>query len=91
MVQCNFIQQIRQYKIFGMAIFDWISTFLAGLLLTYLLDKYVFIKNNFWELYVWTMIFLIILAIFVHKIMGVDTMLNYYLGLNPKPLQTICN
>lgn len=82
----NLIQTLRKPKIFGMAIFDWVMTFLGSYLLTYLIYTY-YHKYDFTTLYTIVTIKLVILGIFMHWILGVKTMLGYYLGINSKPLR----
>lgn len=80
------IQTLRKPKIFGMAIFDWVMTLLGSYLLTYLIYNY-YHKYHFTTLYVIVTIKLVILGIFLHWLLGVKTMLGYYLGINSKPLR----
>jgi hypothetical protein len=71
---------LRKPKIFGMAIFDWTVSLLLGLLVGW----YFSVKGLGWIpfLFAW-----IAFGIAVHAAFGVNTMLGYYLGLNPKPLR----
>ncbi len=86
---CSWIDIIREPKIFGMAIFDWTATLIAVYIITWFVNKrypgYGFIK-----MFIVLAIITTIVAIIVHKIFGINTMLNYYLGLNPKPKRIKC-
>lgn len=71
---------VRKPKIFGMAIFDWTVSLLLGLLVGWLLS----VKGIQWIPFflAW-----IAFGIAVHAAFGVNTMLGYYLHLNPKPVR----
>ena len=75
----SLIQTLRGPKIFGMAIFDWTLSILGLVLLGITLKIKTAPK---WIAFVFAWI---LFGVAVHKLMGVDTMLGYYLGLNPKP------
>lgn len=68
------IANLREYRIFGMAIFDWVAT-MAGALLLSRITKTCFISS---------FIILTMLAIVIHAAFGIPTMLNVYLGLAEK-------
>ena len=74
------IQNLRQYKFIGIAIFDVLATYIVAIILSNILDY----KNNTKKPYGALKIFalLIIIAIAVHYYMEIPTMFNYYLGLN---------
>ena len=71
---------LRKHKIFGMAIFDWTVSLLLGLLVGWFLS----VKGLRWIpfLLAW-----VLFGIAVHAAFGVNTMLGYYLHLNPKPVR----
>lgn len=71
------IDNLRKYRIFEMAIFDFSVTFLSAFIIKKLFKLKYSVINIF--------IFLIILGIIVHKLLNIDTMLGYYIGLNDKP------
>ena len=83
------ICKLREPKILGMAIFDWIMTFIGIYLIT-IIVKYYYKNMNFYKLYLHLGIVTIIIGIILHKILGIDTMLGYYLGLNIKPKRIKC-
>lgn len=68
------IAELRQYRIFGMAIFDWVATIIGALLISRATGTCVAA----------TFIILIVIAIIAHVAFGVPTMLNVYLGLAKK-------
>jgi len=74
------IQSLRKPKIFGMSIFDWAVSLLLGLLV----GLYISVKGLGWIpfLVAW-----ILFGVAVHAAFGVNTMLGYYLHLNPKPVR----
>lgn len=73
-VKCSFINRLRNPKIFGMAIFDWIATFVTAMIIAVIFKRPKLTLPVFMGLTV--------LAIVVHIVFKVPTMLNYYLGLN---------
>ena len=89
MTDCTFIQTLRSFRIYGMAIFDWALTLLGGYILARILSSY-FKSENFYRLFFNVTFGLVVLAIFLHKIFEVDTMLGYYLGLNEMPEVVKC-
>ena len=76
--KCSFIDRLRGPKIFNMAIFDWVCTIIAAWIIA------AAYSDNTLKSFVYILIILVILAILVHKIFNIPTMLNYYLGLNTK-------
>jgi len=83
MPPCTAIQRLRKPKILNMSIFDWITSLLLAALLGYFLS----IKGSQWLpfLLAWTL-----LGVLTHYAFGINTMLGYYLGLNPVPIRQEC-
>ena len=82
---CSWIQTLRKPKILDMSIFDWVASLLAAALAGYFLFK---LRGWFnWTLFIvgWTLA-----GVAIHKLFGVNTMLGYYMGLNPKPIRKEC-
>lgn len=77
------LKTLRKPKILGMAIFDWVTSLLAG----FLIGK--FILRLPWSFAIWILWLFtwILFGIVVHSAFGIHTMLGYYLGLNPKPIR----
>jgi len=73
------IDTLRGPKILDMSIFDWVTS-IAGAIL---LGKWLGIKGL--EKWIGFILAWIIFGIVVHYVVGVNTMLGYYLGLNEKP------
>ena len=76
------IDQLRQYRIAEMAIFDWVTSLLGAIIIGYYLLK----LRSIIHWIVWIIIW-ILFGIIVHLLFGVDTMLGYYLGINKKPIR----
>lgn len=71
------INELRRYRIAEIALFDVIGTFIGA----YITKQYFEIDISLTILF----ILFIILGIIVHKVIGTDTQLNYYLGISDKP------
>jgi len=82
---CGLIDTLRKPKIIDMSIFDWVITLLVG----YLLAIYIFKLTDIYLILYFEML-VILLGIITHKIFGINTMLGYYIGLNPKPIRKEC-
>jgi hypothetical protein len=82
---CGLIDTLRKPKLLDMSIFDWGITLFVG----YLLAIYIFKLTDIYLILYFEMI-IIVLGIITHKIFGVNTMLGYYIGLNPKPIRKEC-
>jgi len=83
--QCTTIQRLRKPKVFDMSIFDWVFS----LLIAFLIGFYGFYLKGFnkWIIFIVTWIGF---GVFTHWVFGVNTMLGYYLGINPKPERKDC-
>lgn len=86
----GFIQEIRQkYRVFDIALFDLVSSMIAVGLIMMLA---VWIRNpefNLFPAFLIGCVIAIPIGIFVHVIFGVNTQLNYVLGLCEKPNRNI--
>jgi hypothetical protein len=80
MTDCNIIDYLRSFRIFGLAIFDWITSLLGA----FIIGKYLLKidETRIWIIYI---IFWILFGILIHWYLKIDTMLGYYLGINAKP------
>lgn len=74
------IQTLRKPRIFGMAIFDWTLSLGFGWIVGHYWLHIKTRQHMINWLLLWTLF-----GILIHKLFGVNTMLGYYLGLNPKP------
>jgi hypothetical protein len=73
------IEQLRSYRVFQIAVFDLVLSY-VGALIVGLLLRLRTVKSWALLLVAWTLF-----GILIHKALGINTMLGYYLGLNPKP------
>ena len=83
MKPCTTIQTLRKPKILKMSIFDWLISLLVAVLVGYFFKIRGFIWIPF--LFAW-----ILLGVAVHSYFGVNTMLGYYLGINPIYIREEC-
>ena len=74
------IQTLRRPRLFGLALFDWTLSLVMGFLIGREFLNISTRRQMINWLLLWTLF-----GILVHKLLGVNTMLGYYLGLNPKP------
>ena len=84
MKKCSWIQSLRKPKILNMSIFDWVTSLLGAILV----GRYIgIIGYPKWILFLvaWTLG-----GVAIHYVFGVNTMLGYYLGLNPPPVRADC-
>ena len=85
MVQtCTLVDTVRKPRIAGMAVFDWVASLLGG----WIVGSYIGIHGVTWI--VWFLLW-ILFGVVVHLALGVNTMLGYYLGVNPKPTRSVCS
>jgi uncharacterized membrane protein YcaP (DUF421 family) len=80
--KCNFIDYLRKPKLANISVFDVVATFAVAVLIGYLVNKKHPFKIHLWINIIIIFLLLIILAIIVHKILKIPTMLNYYIGIN---------
>jgi hypothetical protein len=83
MQPCSTIQRLRKPKVFDMSVFDWITSLLLAGIVGYFLK----LRGFAWVLFI---AFWILFGVLVHLYFGINTMLGYYLGLNPKPIREEC-
>lgn len=76
------ISSLREHRILGMAIFDWITSLIGGIIIGY----FILERPNLLMWTIWLIIW-VLFGIAVHLFFGIDTMLGYYLGLNKAPLR----
>lgn len=76
------VTTLRRPRIFGIAIFDLVGSYATALAIGYwLLRMRTCIEWIAWLL-AWTAF-----GVIVHAMLGVPTMLGYYLGINHKPIR----
>ncbi len=69
------IEKLREPKVFGFVLFDWISTILGALIIAN------YLQYNFMA----TLIVLLVISIYLHWYFDVPTLTNYYLGISKNP------
>tara|TARA_B100002051_G_C16241078_1_gene394972 strand:- start:47 stop:295 length:249 start_codon:yes stop_codon:yes gene_type:complete len=79
------INELRKYKIFGMAIFDLVVSMIGMIIIFILLKKWHFKELSTLNFIIAAIILTIPFGIIVHILFGVNTGLNYKLGLSYKP------
>lgn len=80
------IEKLRSYKIFDIAMFDLILG-MVGLILLFIFSQQKWFPELDIKSFVLAAILLTIpLGIIFHVLFGIDTALNYKLGLSKKPL-----
>jgi len=82
---CTPIQALRKPKIFNMSIFDWVTSLLGAAIIGYFLGLH---GIEPWSIFIIGWVFIGALA---HSMFGINTMLGYYLGLNPIPVRKECS
>jgi len=79
------IQELRSHKIFGLAVFDLVLSF-VGVILIFLLTWRIYFRNlDWWRFVIAAIVVTIPIGIVFHVLFGVNTQLNYQLGLSNKP------
>lgn len=73
------IENLRSYRVFDMAIFDWATSLLAA----FIVAKYVFKVDNFLAAALFLVAW-IAFGVLVHWALGINTRFGYYLGVNDK-------
>jgi hypothetical protein len=87
MSSCTTIDFIRSYRVFGMAVFDWVSTILSVLFLRWYFPSIVVWSYSPFMIVVGVVAF----VVSIHYLTGTPTMLNYYIGLSSKPETNACS
>lgn len=68
----------NDYRVFDMAVFDWVATILLSGVISY---------YNDWDIYQFfgITVVIVLMAIMIHYVTDTPTMLNYYLNISYKP------
>jgi hypothetical protein len=79
------MSNLRSYRIFGIALFDLISSIIGLIIILLVARKYHFSSLQKKPFIVAGILLAIPLGIVFHIIFGINTTLNYKLGLSYKP------
>lgn len=79
------LKEIRKHKIFGIAIFDLSISFVAIIIIFLIAWKSYYHYLDWWKFLIAALIVTLPISIFAHVLFGVNTQLNYSLGLSDKP------
>ena len=85
METCSVLDRLRKPKLWDMSIFDWVTSILGAILI-----GYFFLGLRTLTAYIIWIIIWTIIGIIIHYILGINTMLGYYLGINPMPERKKC-
>jgi hypothetical protein len=80
------IYNLRKYKIIGISIFDLTASIIGMVLLFLFIRRLYFRDLHLWKFIFAALILTIPFGIIIHIFFGVNTSLNYRLGLSNKPL-----
>jgi len=78
------LQELRKYRFLSLSAIDFFGTIIIATVILYILSKISNIEFNFSNT-VFINLLAILLGVIVHKILGVNTRLNYIIGLSDKP------
>lgn len=76
---------INKYRIFGLRLFDLILSLVIMVIIFLMVWKYHYPQLNYWNFVIAAVLLTIPLGIVFHVIFGVNTELNYKLGLSYQP------
>ena len=79
------IKNLRSHKIFGLAIFDLAISFVFIITLFLTAWKIHFKNLDWWKFLIAALLVTIPIGITFHVLFGINTKLNYDLGLSNKP------
>lgn len=78
----SIINILRTPRLFGVALFDFITAFIGVMVLLYVHDS----KREPHYYYAWATILTLPIGVLSHLASNTPTTLNYYLGLSERPL-----
>ena len=79
------IEKLREHKIFGLAIFDLSISFIGIIVIFLIAWKMHYPRLDWWKFVIAAIIVTIPISITFHTLFGVNTELDYALGLSDKP------
>jgi hypothetical protein len=81
------INDLRKYRIFGIALFDLLSS-IIGLVIIFIIFKQIhYPELDYYPFIIAGALLAIPLGLIIHVIFGTNTTLNYMLGLSNNPKQ----
>ena len=75
------LQQLRSYRIYGIALFDLFTAVIGIFMFTYIVSSTLTYSQRL----LWSVVFVIPVGVATHFILGIPTTLNYYLGISRLP------
>jgi hypothetical protein len=79
------LQSLRSHRIFGIALFDLLSS-IVGMIILFIIFREIHFKNlSLYPFIVAGILLAVPIGIVFHVIFGTNTTLNYFLGLSNKP------
>ena len=79
------LKEIRSHKIFGLAIFDLVSSFIGIIVMFLIAWNYHFPHLDWWKFVLAAIVVTMPLSVLFHVLFGVNTQFNYILGLSYNP------
>lgn len=79
------LKEIRSHKIFGLAIFDLVTSFVGVIIIFIVSWKLHFPDLDWWRFLIAALIITMPLSVGFHILFGVNTRFNYILGLSYDP------
>lgn len=79
------IATLRSYRIYGIALFDVIASVIGMLIIMYFVHDHYYPELPLTNFMITGIVLTIPIGIAFHLLFGVNTTLNYYLGLSNKP------
>lgn len=79
------MKKLRSLRLFNIAVFDLVTAFLGMLLLFWLLHRVYYPHLNLGSFIIAALVLTIPVGILFHVLLGINTQLNYTLGLSDKP------
>ena len=81
------IEELRSHKIFGLAIFDLVVSFTVIIVIFLVAWRYHFGSLDWWKFIIAAVVVTLPISVTFHVLFGVNTRLNYELGLSNSPLK----
>ena len=79
------IENLRKYKFYSLSIFDLVISFIGIIIIFLLAWKKHFPDLHWWKFLIYAILLTIPISITFHLLFGINTQLNYTLGLSYKP------